>query len=66
MLFIGFSLSDPNFNTIADTVKDSIPKSAKQGTGAEERIIGSSIQLKENMCMKQLIAFLIYSVFFFF
>jgi hypothetical protein len=47
MLFIGFSLVDPNFNTIADTVKDAIP----QDKNKPERIIGSSIQLTENKCM---------------
>jgi hypothetical protein len=47
MLFIGFSLLDPNFNTIADTVKDSIP----QDKSKPERYIGSSIQLRENKCM---------------
>jgi hypothetical protein len=50
MLFIGFSLVDPNFNTIADTVKDALPKDDKSKNNVE-RIIGSSIQLQENKRM---------------
>jgi hypothetical protein len=48
MLFVGFSLVDPNFNTIADTVRDSIPHDPTK----PERYIGSSIQLRENKRMQ--------------
>jgi hypothetical protein len=44
MLFIGFSLVDPNFNTIADTVKIAMSK----GKVDQKKEMGTSIQMNEN------------------